>query len=243
MLDDNSGHITNAGCPNLAISSSKKKSVNHNSIYFALQNPRTQLAVGVAAGECMDGMQINLQELVYGSANQQFVYDQEHKTIVCFMCPEYAIEVPGGNCSSTAELHLSNKVDTSNDGRNQWIFEKENMIRSVNCADMFITINSASGGEARTVVVPTNQLVPSANGGSNSGTRLSGQGEVSLQGTIIYIRSLISFPSCPFARRLPEIFSLQIIDPTIFQMPCLLKTTPLKLIQPTTQTKLTSLAQ
>lgn len=134
----------------------------------------------------------NVQELVYGSANQQFVCDQENQTIVGLMCPEYVIEVPEGNCSSTAKLHLSNKVDTSNDGRNQWIFEKENRIRSVKCADMFIILNGASGGGARTVVVPTNQLAPSATVSSNSGTRLSGQGEVSLQVKIKYVSDFSS---------------------------------------------------
>ena len=106
------------------------------------------------------------------------------------MCPEYAIEIPKGNCSSTATLYLSNEGNTSNDGRNKWIFHSENMIESVNCADMFITTSGASGGGARTVIVPVNRLAPSATGSNNQGTLLSVQGEVSLQGVIGHVPDL-----------------------------------------------------
>lgn len=40
--------ITNVKCPDFAISSSKEKNVQLDSVYFALQNPRTQLAIGTS---------------------------------------------------------------------------------------------------------------------------------------------------------------------------------------------------
>ena len=170
-----SGSIVNMGCPNLAISSSKEKSVARNSIYFALQNPRTQLAIGVAEKECRPGVQMEVQELVYGSPNQQFVYNADDRKIVSLMCPEYAIEVPNGNCQSTVKLHLSD--DTVDDERDQWTFDSENMIRSVKCSDMFITTSGASGGGAQTIIVPANQLAS-----VTDSDLLSVQGAVSSQG-------------------------------------------------------------
>ena len=95
------------------------------------------------------------------------------------MCPEYAIEVPKGNCSSTVALHLSSEGDASSDGRDQWAFDSENRIRSVMCHGMFITTHGTSGGGTQTVSVPANQL-----GSTNLSTHLSVQGEVSLQCTL-----------------------------------------------------------
>ena len=78
------------------------------------------------------------------------MYNKNVKTIVSLMCPDYAIEVPNGDCDSAAGLHLSNESYTSNDGRNQWSFHgSTNIIESVKCAGMFVTIGDALiGGEA-----------------------------------------------------------------------------------------------
>eukprot|EP00956_Cyclotella_meneghiniana_P011651 scaffold16397_cov36-Cyclotella_meneghiniana.AAC.1 len=48
--------IRNVGCPNLAISSSKEKDVRLPSVHYALQNPRTQFAIGISSESCTDGM-------------------------------------------------------------------------------------------------------------------------------------------------------------------------------------------
>lgn len=81
-FDNNSGSITNdasSECPTLTISSSKEKSASRKSIYFALQKRRTQLAIGVASDKCKANSQIEVQELVYGSPKQQFVYIKDKK--------------------------------------------------------------------------------------------------------------------------------------------------------------------
>ncbi len=151
-INSNDGSITNAANPTLAISSSKEKDVSLNSNYFALQNPRTQLAIGVEvpASGCANNMPIKLQEMVYGSPNQQFMYLQEQQKIVGLLCPDYVIEVPNGDCAATAGLHLSNVAQT--DGRNQWTFvDNDSVIKSVKCPGMFITINGASSEGVETV--------------------------------------------------------------------------------------------
>jgi hypothetical protein len=84
MIDSEQGIITNAKCPNLAISSIKEKDAHMNSIYFALQNPRTQLAIGVTGttdDTCTNGMALEMQDMIYGAPNQQFIYDEADQTI------------------------------------------------------------------------------------------------------------------------------------------------------------------
>ena len=95
-IDSTNGRISNAGCPNLAISSSKKKDASLDSIYFALENPRTQMAMGAVGSSdlCHVGMSLELQELVYGAPNQQFIFHGEK--LISAMCPNLAIEIPSG---------------------------------------------------------------------------------------------------------------------------------------------------
>eukprot|EP00956_Cyclotella_meneghiniana_P022280 scaffold41923_cov33-Cyclotella_meneghiniana.AAC.1 len=152
-FNEGTGSISNVGCPNLAISSSKQKDVSLNSIYFALQNPRTQLAIGISADSCTNGMTLEMQDLKYGSPNQQFIYNKDAQKIVSVICPEFAITLPSSSwsCATTGDgLVLSSNPNDGN--KNMWLFEDDKgLIRSVRCPHKFITINGASSGGARLV--------------------------------------------------------------------------------------------
>jgi len=147
--DNDFGMIANIGCPNLAISSSKKKDVSLNSIYFALQNPRTQLAIGTSTETCTDGMTLTMQDLEYGSPNQQFIFIEEDKKIVSLMCPEFSITIPSADCDAADGLILS--LENNTDDRNKWLFNDNEVIQSVKCPDKYVTIHGASSGGARLV--------------------------------------------------------------------------------------------
>jgi hypothetical protein len=148
-FDKDTDEISNVACPDLAISSSKQKDVSLNSIYFALQNPRTQLAIGISSESCEDGMTLTMQDLVYGSPNQQFIYSEADKKIVSLKCPEYAITIPNDDCETTESLLMSSKQDVGD--RNKWLFDDKEVIQSVQCPTKFITIHGASSGGARLV--------------------------------------------------------------------------------------------
>jgi hypothetical protein len=146
-VNSEQGVITNAKCPNLAISSNKEKDVHMNSIYFALQNPRTQLAIGITGtldDTCTNGMALEMQDMMYGAPNQQFIYDEADLTIANLMCPGYFISIQDGDCSGVDGLYLSS--DEYTDKRNKWAFDG-NVIQSIKCQDKFITISGALGGE------------------------------------------------------------------------------------------------
>eukprot|EP00956_Cyclotella_meneghiniana_P003491 scaffold4251_cov37-Cyclotella_meneghiniana.AAC.6 len=148
LFNEGTGSISNVGCPNLAISSSKEKDVSLNSIYFALQNSRTQLAIGISADSCTDRMTLEMQDLKYGSPNQQFIYNKDAQKIFSMKCPNFAITVPNDDCKTTDSLVLSNQ-DVGD--RSKWLFEDIDVIKSVKCPDKFITIHGASSGGARLV--------------------------------------------------------------------------------------------
>ena len=142
------GTISNVGCPNLAISSSMEKDASFNSDYFALQNPRTQLAIGTSSESCTDDMTLEMQDVVYGSPKQQFMYIVDEKKIVSLACPRFAITIPNGNCSTTDGLYLSkNGYD---DNRNKWSFVG-NVIQSLKCQEKYLTIHGALSGKTRAV--------------------------------------------------------------------------------------------
>jgi hypothetical protein len=148
-VNSEQGVITNAKCPNLAISSNKEKDVHMNSIYFALQNPRTQLAIGITGtldDTCTNGMALEMQDMMYGAPNQQFIYDEADLTIANLMCPGYFISIQDGDCSGVDGLYLSS--DEYTDKRNKWAFDG-NVIQSIKCQDKFITISGALGGRMR----------------------------------------------------------------------------------------------
>ena len=93
-------------------------------------------------------MPIELQEMVYGSPNQQFIYLEEEQKIVSLLCPTFAIAIPDGDCNSTAGLCLSDSAQSN--GMNQWSFNEDtSIIESVMCAGKFITIDGASSGTRR----------------------------------------------------------------------------------------------
>ena len=153
-LFNNDGSITNVACPDLAISSNKEKDASMNSMYFALQNPRTQMAIGIepALDGCTNGMKVKMQTMEYGREWQQFVYVEGESKIVSIMCPDHAIVIPEGNCASDVQLELSNN-DSFNDKRDRWIFDESGSIKSELCVEKYITINGAHGGRARTVEI------------------------------------------------------------------------------------------
>ena len=93
---------------------------------------------------------LEIQELVYGSINQQFMYIENENTIVSLMCPDYAITIPDGDCSSVEGLYLSS--ESYSDNRNKFLFNGNDVIQSLECEDKFITISGTSGGQARTVL-------------------------------------------------------------------------------------------
>eukprot|EP00956_Cyclotella_meneghiniana_P043332 scaffold264905_cov142-Cyclotella_meneghiniana.AAC.1 len=138
------GGISNVACPDLKISSSKEKDVSLSSTYFALQNPRTQLAIGISANSCHNEMTLEMQDLAYGSPNQKFIYIEDNNKIVSLMCPNFAVTIPDGDCSTEGGLHLSN--DSYNDNRNKWSFDDNDLIQSLECENKYITIHGASGG-------------------------------------------------------------------------------------------------
>lgn len=148
----NDGFITNSAC-DVAISSSKEKEVTMNSIYFALQNPRTQLAIGIgeAIDTCTDGMLLEMQDMVYGSPHQQFIYVEEDARIISLICPDFAISIPEGDCSITSGLHLSSQIHS--DDRDKWSIDDSYVIESLKCESKFITINGALSGRARVSTV------------------------------------------------------------------------------------------
>eukprot|EP00956_Cyclotella_meneghiniana_P044196 scaffold306411_cov139-Cyclotella_meneghiniana.AAC.1 len=149
-FNEGTGSISNAACPSLAISSSKQKDVSLNSIFFALQNPRTQLAIGISGESCEDGTTLTMQDLMYGSPNQQFVYTEADKQIVSVKCPGLAITIPNEDCKTTDSLLLlSSNQNVGN--RNKWLFDDKDVIESVLCRNKFLTINGASSGGARLV--------------------------------------------------------------------------------------------
>ena len=149
MVDPEKGSITNQKCPNLAISSIKEKDVSMKSVYFALQNPRTQLAIGISGETCTNDMPLEMQEMLYGSPSQQFIYIETENKIVSLLCPDHAIVVPNSDCSSKDGLYLSSEVQ--NDDQNKWAFV-DGAIQSVICPNKFITISGALGGRVRAVV-------------------------------------------------------------------------------------------
>jgi hypothetical protein len=134
------GSISNVACPNLAIATNKERDVSLNSIYFALQNPRSQLAIGVQ--DCTSGA-LQMEEMVYGRPSQQFIYNKEAQEIFSLMCPGQMFTIPGGGCNSTDPLFLSN--ETHNDNRNKWSFnEGTNLIESVKCPNKYVTISAGA---------------------------------------------------------------------------------------------------
>ena len=153
------GSITNNGCTEMVIASSKETAVTLTSVYFALQNPRTQLAMGVDGNTCQDVMAVEIQELSYGSSKQQFIYNEEDRTIVSLMCPDHALEVPSGDCSAHSKLYLSTDTAPREDGRNLWLFDEEGHIQNILCTAMFITIEGASSGGVRTIISPVTQFL------------------------------------------------------------------------------------
>eukprot|EP00956_Cyclotella_meneghiniana_P002464 scaffold2838_cov23-Cyclotella_meneghiniana.AAC.2 len=159
--------ISNVGCPNLAISSSKQKDVSLNSIYFALQNPRTQLAIGISEESCEDGMILTMQDLVYGNPNQQFVYSRVDKKIISVTCPEFALTIPSDDCNTTESILMSSEQNVGN--RNKWLFKDDkDVIESINCPEKFITIHGASSGGARRLVTRSNNFLKERTQTTNS---------------------------------------------------------------------------
>jgi hypothetical protein len=156
----NDGSITNVKCPILAISSNKDKDATLSSVYFALQNPRTQLAVAVketTGDDCSSGT-LEMQAMVYGKPNQQFLYIESESKIVSLLCPTYAVTIPdNGNCETTSGLRLSD--ESFSDARNQWSFSDDGIIQSLKCTTKFITIDGALSGGARAVSLSTDQYV------------------------------------------------------------------------------------
>eukprot|EP00956_Cyclotella_meneghiniana_P018120 scaffold29932_cov35-Cyclotella_meneghiniana.AAC.1 len=152
----NDGTISNVKCPDLAIASSKENDVKLKSIYFSLQNERTQLAIGVkraTEGSCKDGMALEMQDLEYGSPNQQFIYEENEEKITSLMCPDFAITISSngdGGCSTTDSLVLSNK--NHGDDTNKWSFDNDS-IQSLRCTNLFITISGDIGGRTKTVTL------------------------------------------------------------------------------------------
>eukprot|EP00956_Cyclotella_meneghiniana_P016363 scaffold25814_cov57-Cyclotella_meneghiniana.AAC.3 len=169
----NDGTISNVKCPDLSIASSKEKDVKLKSIYFSLQNERTQLAIGVKGaveGSCMDGMALEMQDLEYGSPNQQFIYDENEKKITSLMCPDFAITISNnsaGDCSTTDSLVLSNQ---NHDDKNKWLFDN-NIIQSLHCTNLFITISGDIGG--RTKMVTLSQQKSSEQSADSSALRVN----------------------------------------------------------------------
>eukprot|EP00956_Cyclotella_meneghiniana_P014940 scaffold22644_cov44-Cyclotella_meneghiniana.AAC.4 len=151
------GAISNVACPELKISSNKEKDISLSSTYFALENPRTELAIGISADSCHNEMTLEMQDLAYGSPNQQFIYIEDNNKIVSLMCPNFAVTIPDGDCSTEGGLYLSN--DTYNDNRNKWSFDDNDQIHSLECENKLITIHGAAGGRTRTASFSSKKLL------------------------------------------------------------------------------------
>jgi len=151
------GSITNVGCRNLAISSSKEKDASLKSIYFSLQNPLTSLAMGAVGTEddCRAGsaMPLQLQALVPGSPNQQFVY--KDSKLFSVLCAGHAVEVPNDDCTANLQVSSYSQMNDGGQTRYEWLFQngtnETDRVESVSCPGMFISIGGASGGEIQIV--------------------------------------------------------------------------------------------
>ena len=115
-------------------------------MYFSLQNPRTQLAIGISGDICADKMALEMQEIVPGSAKQQFIYIESDQKIRSLQCPDLHVVVPDGDCDSSKGIHLSS--GTGGDDGSKWLL-KDDAIQSVLCEDKFITIFASSTGKTR----------------------------------------------------------------------------------------------
>lgn len=91
---------------------------------------------------------LEMQDLMYGSQNQQFIYRANDNTIVSLICPNHAITVPNGDCASKNGLYLSSMSNVDN--RDKWLFiQQGQVIQSLLCKDLFITINNVLGRRAQ----------------------------------------------------------------------------------------------
>lgn len=102
-------------------------------------------------------MTLEVQDLVYGSPNQQFMYMEDENKIVSLLCPEFAVTIPDGDCSTLDGLYLSS--DSYTDNRTQWSFDSNDVIQSVKCPNNFITIDGASSGRARAVTFSSEKFL------------------------------------------------------------------------------------
>ena len=98
-----------------------------------------------------------MQELVYGSPTQQFIYIKDEKKIVSLVCPEFAITMPSEDCESVGAFHLSNESHTVD--RNKWSFDGKGIIESLKCPQKYITIHGILGRQSRMSSFLSDQLV------------------------------------------------------------------------------------
>ena len=104
------------------------------STFFALENTKTHLSLGIAGSSCQSGSRIELQETVFGAPSQQFVL-QENKLLVSLMCPQLAV-THLGSCQAPSNLQLGV-------GNNTWKFNTElHTIESLECPGMYVSVAS-----------------------------------------------------------------------------------------------------
>ncbi len=137
------GNIRNLGCPSLQLSAIKDNNSSLVSGYFALENPKSRLSMGIMGTSCQDGTDIVLQKTLYGRPNQQFYLDESNK-IVSTMCHLLAIGAP-----SSCELVSTLKLTSLSEG-GIWQFNSEDQtIESLNCRGMFVAIGNVQTNSIR----------------------------------------------------------------------------------------------
>jgi hypothetical protein len=104
------------------------------SVYFALENEKTKMSIGIAGSTCAEGIKLELQTTVYCIPNQQFTL--QGKRLISFMCPRFSISKPL-DCKDAVQLQLSRGTDS------EWLFNSEvQSIESSSCPGMLISVDN-----------------------------------------------------------------------------------------------------
>lgn len=95
--------MKNTACGTFNISGTIDDDSSITSSYFALENTKTHMSLGIAGSSCQSGAKIELQQTEFGAPNQQFML-QENR-LVSLMCPQYAV-THLGSCQAPTDLQL-----------------------------------------------------------------------------------------------------------------------------------------
>ena len=158
------GGIVNMNCSDLKLASTKSSPSVITSTYFTLINPTSGLAMGIDGGtDCIDGMNITLQQAVSGSPDQLFYVDGSTDEVVSLRCPNLAISLSDeSSCNSNdTVVQLKSSADAT---VHTWQFNGDTSIESSSCSGEIITVQtngrlSASSGDQLSLTDPSSSLL------------------------------------------------------------------------------------